>query len=564
MQKSTFSIISEKYRDVFKCDAYLAPDIPEKKMNGAIENIARRQVLPNQVLLIFDSTLFGGAGEGVLMTRDTLFYKAIFSTPHQVDFVDISSAEYVRDVSVNKKGKEVVSESVQITTTKGDKWEIKAESNINFEALSLWIKELGAVSRQQGEDTENSRLEHRSLESMPMTIRLTYLKIVINSMLDDDGKIDEEEFSQLYSLIARLEIPADERFSLLLYQNKTRPTEQLIVEMCEPLDEMAKQEIQYSLMKDLIYIQMHIKDNTVDYQTIPFIKKFAALCQISSEQMDLFKQTIDNDRKIFDDDADDSILEAGYRNIAKGAAAVGVPLAALYFSGSVVGLSAAGITSGLATLGLGGLFGLSSMVTGIGAVILLGIGAKKGIEHLTGQNDIDKRKRKEALLFAVNKHLQKSINMLMQDINYFTGQLAEEIKKSSSLAEREKDQQVRIKHLIEHLRMMTGGGNCLSQQSEYAELMALRQSLPHRIDVERLRSITSTPTTQEFYDIALSFYDKIAVPESKEGGEAYVLRDNLSRDEAAYLSGILKRLDYFSAAALARQGLQNLSSLFRK
>ena len=111
---------------------------------------------------------------------------------------------------------------------------------------------------------------------------------------------------------------------------------------------------------------------------------------------------------------------------------------------------------------------------------------------------------------------------------------------------------------------MSGGGACLSQESRYAELTALRQGLPHRLDVERLKAITNTPTTQEFYEGVLAFYEKRTDPESKENGEIYALRNDLSRDDAAYLADVLKRLDYFSAASLARQGLQNLGNFFRK
>lgn len=564
MARNIFSIISQGYGDVFKADAYLAPDIPEKKMNGAIEGIASKQVSPNQVLLVFDNTLWGGAGDGILLTQNTLFYKELLSDPHQVAFVDIRGAEYVKNVSVNKKGKEVVSESVRITTTTGDMWDIKGASNINFEALSQWLMDLTAVSQERAESQEDSGVELCSLERMPVAVKQAYLKIVINSMLDDDGQIDEQEFSQLYSLIARLEMSADERFALLLYQKDTEPTDRLVAEMCGPLDDFAKQQIQFSLMKDLIYIQLQIKGDSVDYQNIPFIMEFARICHISSEQMALFKKAIDADRQIYDEDTDDLALEAGFRNIAQGAAAVGVPLAALYFSGSVIGLSAAGITSGLATLGLGGVFGLSSMVTGIGAVILLGIGAKKGIEHLTGQNEIDRRKRKEALLLAVNKHLQKSINMLMQDINHFTARLAEEIMRCGEHADLIEDQRRRMQDLVTQLRIMSGGGSCLSRESHHAELMALRQTLPHRLDIDRLRAITNTPTTQEFFTIVLNFYEKKSVSEGEDTVETYMLRDDLSRDDAAYLAEVLKRLEYFSATAVARQGLQNLGNFFRK
>lgn len=75
--------------------------------------------------------------------------------------------------------------------------------------------------------------------------------------------------------------------------------------------------------------------------------------------------------------ADDPTAAQLTRTAAAGLAAVGVPLAAVYVSGSVIGLSAAGITSGLAALGLG-----LGMVPGIGVAVLLGTGAFLGVRAL--------------------------------------------------------------------------------------------------------------------------------------------------------------------------------------
>jgi hypothetical protein len=63
--------------------------------------------------------------------------------------------------------------------------------------------------------------------------------------------------------------------------------------------------------------------------------------------------------------------------VAAGLASAGVPIAAVAMSGSVFGLSAAGITSGLAALGLG-----LGMTTGIGVVAALGIGSYFGVRYL--------------------------------------------------------------------------------------------------------------------------------------------------------------------------------------
>lgn len=54
-------------------------------------------------------------------------------------------------------------------------------------------------------------------------------------------------------------------------------------------------------------------------------------------------------------------------------AATGIPVGAVAVSGSVTGISAAGITSGLATLGAGSMIGGIAVVAGIGVVSFLGV-----------------------------------------------------------------------------------------------------------------------------------------------------------------------------------------------
>jgi len=74
-----------------------------------------------------------------------------------------------------------------------------------------------------------------------------------------------------------------------------------------------------------------------------------------------------------------------------------VPLGAVYLSGSVVGISAAGMTSGLATLGFGGALGLSSMATDIGAAVILGVVAYRGVKKFTQSATEEGDKRRELM-----------------------------------------------------------------------------------------------------------------------------------------------------------------------
>lgn len=61
------------------------------------------------------------------------------------------------------------------------------------------------------------------------------------------------------------------------------------------------------------------------------------------------------------------------------------------------------------------------MATGIGVAVLLGVGAYKGIRHLTGANELDKTKRRELMLNEVIKQTQSTLSALINDLNYISG-----------------------------------------------------------------------------------------------------------------------------------------------
>lgn len=120
---------------------------------------------------------------------------------------------------------------------------------------------------------------------------------------------------------------------------------------------------------------------------------------------------------------DNAAAEAAKSAVA-GLAAVGVPIAAVYVSGSVIGLSAAGITSGLAAVGLG-----LGMVPGIGVAVLLGAGIFMGVRYLldAGQEREKERLRAETMRKAqlVILNLQEAISMLAERMHELQGAAAD-------------------------------------------------------------------------------------------------------------------------------------------
>ena len=126
-----------------------------------------------------------------------------------------------------------------------------------------------------------------------------------------------------------------------------------------------------------------------------------------------------------------SQLEKATKDVVAKAAAFGAPIAAVSMLGSVSGLGAAGITSGLATLGFGGVLGLSSMVTGIGVAVLLGVGVFVGARYVLGVNERERSRRREHLIQQVIKSHQQAMAELSEDIAGLAGKIDEALSSTS-------------------------------------------------------------------------------------------------------------------------------------
>ena len=152
----------------------------------------------------------------------------------------------------------------------------------------------------------------------------------------------------------------------------------------------------------------------------PQESKALALAQVELNISDEQRQAIDNFvqkmREIRARGLDDKPAADAIKTATAGLSAVGGPIAAVYVSGSVIGLSAAGITSGLAAIGLG--FGMISgigVLVGVGTVIFMGasqvldIGGKQEKERLMAE-----RERKAQLVIA---NLQGALNKLIERVS---------------------------------------------------------------------------------------------------------------------------------------------------
>lgn len=518
---------------------YVVPEIQEKKLNNAISAIAP-SVNPEYVLAIADSTLFGSAKEGIVFTGDSMYLRYTFGEKQEFKFESIIKAEFKLVTKQKDNGK--VEEQKHIYLHLNDGRVIELSSNmfgINCEELVLFIN--GIINEAGEEKSYVTTSQMLPLASMDNGIKDVYIKIICNFAYSDDRVIDSKEYAEIISLIVRIDYNSDNRLKIRNYMcdySEIEETDNLIQYLNDNVPEGSLDVIKKSLIKDIIYIYK-IRNNINNWKENEYLISLQEKLQVQDEQINLIIAAINNDEEILSLRKNDSEIEKSMKDIAAKAGAVGVPLAAIYFSGSVVGMSAAGITSGLATLGIGGILGLSGMVTGIGVVVLLGVGTYKGIKKITGIGDLENNKQREMMLQAIIKNSQKSLDYLIEDVNEISRLLMEEIKNGLETSKK-------IEKLSALLSMMSKGAKETTQKINYAESESVIAHLPKTLDMTRLEELTNEPTKEKLRDYILSCYieQEVTIDDEECNHIEFSLNDKLSLNQLEQLYSVFVNIGY--------------------
>lgn len=526
----------------------MAPGIPEKKLNNAAKAFGIADSL-NMIVGIYDNSLMKNAKNGVVFTGEKLIIKNGFDDPITINYSDIESA------SIEMKGKKSDVAVPVVHLNNGNKVEVEYASemdSIHFKAMLNFIVE--NIDEYKEED------QLLALTEMSEELRIAYVKIMINMAFDDDGVIDEKELSEILSLMTRLNFTPESRIELRGYASNAdslgfSPVAELLHIINSECAESQRKSVHISLVKDLISVYKSTSDG--DLSKFEFLKKYRELFEVSAEEIELAEMAIDNDRKMLDENYDDNAIEKSVKELAAKAGAVGVPLGAVYISGSVMGMSAAGLTSGLASMGMGGALGLSSMATGIGVAVLLGVGAYKGMQHLTGANELDKNKRRQIMLVEVIKQTQRTLSELMEDINHLTTGLNDAILRGDQQGEK-------IKRLGMLLSQYVKAGQMVSDKSQAMQRSEAKVRSPKNLDLNKLKSLTSDATKKSVYEFIIGCYEETIVI-VKKGDEAVEekqlsLKPTLSRADLDQLGEMFKAIGYFDMASVAKGKLKGIFS----
>ena len=504
--------------------------LTETKLNNAIAAYGDEDDL-NHVIALRDTTIRGNAREGFYLTGT----KYVCSRNGSINYSDMKEVNLLLKTEERSNGSKKTTKIIQLVYQDGEK--------ITLRGMEVWtkpeefVKFFNTITTYYDNYKEEDQL--KALEDMSDEIKSAYLKIIINMTLEDDGVIDEKEMMEVFLLMTRLNLSSDLRFKIRSYlttiETETIGVDQLVKVIKEEVETTHLQSLMVSLVKDLVNVHMSTKgDNDSE---IKFIEKYKDVFGVSDAQIQLAIDTVINDYKILNEDLDDNAIKKNMLDLAAKAGAAGTPLAAIYISGSVMGMSAAGITSGLATLGMG-----MGMTGGLVVVGLISIAAYKGVKSLTGANERDKQETKKIMLNEVIKQTQKTISLLINDINFIVEKLNKAVKNN----DRDEEEINRLASLnLQYQNVMASIDNKVNLYINKVN----RIGSPKELDVDRLKQLTNEPTKKPLFDFIFENYEeKIIIKlvnEREQKITVYMLKQDIPTEVIERMSKVFDGIGYF-------------------
>ena len=532
---SISSYIKENVR-LLGSNVYVSPNIPEKKLNDSITSYAPN-VYSDYVLALIDTSTIPLNKEGCLFLGNGVYLKGSFEKPLYLEFDLIERIEYFMTEKTSRFGKIETVENVIVYLKNNEEIELNRYlTNINSLGFVKLIEGVLEVAKSGGEYVSKSQVT--PLSEMSEEVKINYIKIIANFAYSYEEQVDVEEYTEIMSLISRIELGSESRLSVRAYlidKDSIDQNDILLEEIKKMIDDVDFNILTKSLAKDILYL-FGIKEDLNNWSNNLFIQEVFDYLNIREEEINVLIAAIKNDEDILKYRKNDTQIEKSIKDISSKAVAIGLPLTAIYFSGSVVGLSAAGITSGLAAMGMGGLLGFSSMFTGIGALVLLGLGTYQGLKKISGIGDLQNNKQREYMLQEIIRNSQKSLTYLIEDINAITFQLMEEMKKVNQNTEK-------INTLFNLLEKSSQGAKLSAEKQEVSQIEQVITHLPLTLDKDRLIELTNKPTLQKIQEFVLSCYIEDFVEDNQEKTE-YRLREDLLLEEVEKLEECLEEIEY--------------------
>ena len=213
------------------------------------------------------------------------------------------------------------------------------------------------------------------LEEYSENEQIAYLSI-LSAICYVDKEFGDKEKHQLDVLLAQLKISDAGKAKIYSSVFNLQQEDKLV--NLEEIQNLGNTELKYTLISDLcLFSLVDSKFTDEEYQ---YTLGIGEVLGITQEQVDAIKSIQENLYKIKDVPSNSERFKQVIKDSASKLAGVGVPIGAIAASGSVFGLSAAGITSGLAALGA--LVGGGMLVGAVIVVPAIALGTAYGVRKL--------------------------------------------------------------------------------------------------------------------------------------------------------------------------------------
>jgi len=213
------------------------------------------------------------------------------------------------------------------------------------------------------------------LLAYPEAERVAYLSIIAE-LSNVDRKFDELERKHLDEQLTAFEISDEGKAKV--YAAVFHFKEEHRSEVLASLHALDDSDLRFTLIADLFLLAL--SNGYISVEELEYVQEIGSHLGITKDQVMAIKDVQFHLWQLKSTPSDSDVFKAMLKECASNLAAAGVPIAAIAGSGSVFGLSAAGITSGLAALG--GLIG-GGMIAGTVLVVpAIAVGSAWGVKKL--------------------------------------------------------------------------------------------------------------------------------------------------------------------------------------
>ena len=543
------SLINHFGKKLLKTGGLITYEQDSITKKNAISNYALG-VAEENLLFIKDNSNFVKKN-GLAISISAIYWKEGTSNIHKITLHDLKEARLTYIEIKETKGQISLKPKLSVINEYNIEKEI-SYSEIDHDVFKLFLDNIIQLKKRKLLDHHDGIIP---LENMSLILQEAYMKLIVNLVYQDDKTIDEKEMAEIQLELVKLNFNAEMRKNINFYIAEPNELNKNLLELLKsevPRGNLLSLSI--SLIKDLIKIYRESKDSD-NFQNSKFIINIAQSLNIDDEKLNFIDESIKLEEKLIKRFYDDKFCDKTFKEIAAKAIAAGVPATSLYISGSIMGLSAAGMSTGLIGLGFGSILGISTVTTGIGgAVLLLGVATYSGIKKLSGD---EKTRKREFFLKEAAKIQQRTKNNLIEDINLLTQELISVInysEKNSILIEKLAQKSAFILKTCDELT---------KRENSLKKNLALSK-LPKNLNIDIYNKLTKSDS--DALEYIFKYYDK---------NNNYLLINSFSSEQFEELHITLVNIGYFKlsqqildkganmlnqSASLINQGMENISS----